>query len=55
MELETMTTKPPHDSGAGTRSETPRSGEFAVILWVLASLIGTFELLSWIFARIYGT
>jgi hypothetical protein len=35
-------------------SEPPRNGELAVILWVLASLIAEVELLSWVFARMYG-
>ena len=35
--------------------ESSRNRELVVILWVLASLIAEIEILSWVFAHIYGT
>jgi hypothetical protein len=35
--------------------EPSRNRELVVILWVLASLIAEIEILSWLFAHMYGT
>ena len=35
--------------------EPSRNRELVVILWVLASLIAEIEILSWVFAHMYGT
>ena len=39
----------------GNDLEPSRNRELLVILWVLASLIAEIEILSWVFAHMYGT